>query len=253
MIAKDFISPQEVLSDVTMIVNDRDFKKGIPQGYYLSQIQKAMEEMALSSFFHEETKDFPIDPIKLQCNKPENSFNIREIYLLQGDCCKPTSTQIVHYKRLYNNGMGGTEYTAKRKENTNSDPFFKPYYDANPGVPSNVYWASEKETHIQLSANCANYQWIRFVFNGFNVAVGDVPVIPRDFRTAITDYVKVKILEILKNRDLSYRTLWADAKLDLEGDGLRRRGSWKKACDRVKMMSTWKREEYREYFSKGNW
>ncbi len=253
MLATNFIRPSEILTSIGFIVNDSDYKKGIPSGYYRSLIQQAMEEMSLDSLFHEVTKDYPIDPIKLQVDKPENSFNIREIYLFNGDCCTPTSSQIVHYKRLFNNGTGGTAYTAKRKENDNIDPFFKPYYNSMPGVPSNLYWASEKETLIELSSNCASWQWIRFVFNGFNVAVGDEPIIPRDFRSAITDYVKVKILEIYKVRDLSYRTLWADSKLDLEGDGRRRRGSWKKACDRVKMMSTWKREEYREYFSRGNW
>jgi len=252
MTSSDFVSANEILTAVGYIVNDSDFKKGIPRGYYLSLVNKALEELAVDSLYHLITKDYPIDKVKLHAEKPKGLLNLREVYLFNGECCTPELSVIVHLKRLYNNGSGGSNYTAKRKENGQYDPFFAPYDLSGASHYHGVYFANEYETHLELSRNCREWQFIRFVYNGYQNAVGDEPIIPRDFRNAITDYVKVEILEIFKNRDVSYRTLWADAKNDLEGMG-RKKGSWKEACDRVKMMSTWKREEYREYFSRGNW
>ena len=47
---------------------------------------------------------------------PKGIFNIREIYLYNDECCSPTVSQVVHWKRQFNNKGGGDGYTAKIKD-----------------------------------------------------------------------------------------------------------------------------------------
>ena len=76
---------------------------GFNRGYYVSGIQKALEALALETYFDVRTEDKTFPKEKLATEIPKGAFNIREIYIYNGELCKPKSFAIVQWKRLYNN------------------------------------------------------------------------------------------------------------------------------------------------------
>lgn len=255
MTTADFLTIEEVVMDAAFRVSDSEFKSGIPIGYYKSTVQQAMEELAIDSFFNKITLDLPFERTKLEMPFPEKFFNIAEIYLFNGGCCTPENSVWVWYKRLYNNKGGGSNYTSKRKESMNSDAFLKPYNSSDSlNSYQNVYWANQTSNGtIGFSPNSSSFEYVRFVGRGFNVVVGEVPIVPRTFRAAVVDYTRVRVLEIIKQRDKTRRLDYLDAQNDLNGVRLNRKGSWEKAINLVKCMPTWERESYNEYFSRMNY
>jgi hypothetical protein len=102
MNANDFVSVEKILAEVTQTVNDKDFKNGFTKGWYISRIHDAIQELAIETYFFKVTIDFEL-PRNLQLPMPEDTFNIREIYLYNGERCNPINTQVVYFKRLFNN------------------------------------------------------------------------------------------------------------------------------------------------------
>ena len=52
----DFVSVNNILADVLIMVNDETMRNyGFNRGYYISSIQKALEELALQTFFDVQT------------------------------------------------------------------------------------------------------------------------------------------------------------------------------------------------------
>ena len=76
-----YISIDEILHDVLKAVDDEDLKKGFERGWFMSQIQQAIEEIGFDSFYKVVTVDLPFDSNKLSVDLPPNAFNLREIYL----------------------------------------------------------------------------------------------------------------------------------------------------------------------------
>lgn len=249
MTINDFVSTNEILSDVLLIVGDEKLDKGITKGWYISQIQQALEELSFDTFFDKKTLDLDVNDT-LSIRLPDNCFNIREIYLHNG-VCGGKDTVIVHHKRLFNNKPNGKGYSALRKDDTtnSTDPFYSSntYEDrVTLNDSSNIHYYSVQNGIVMLSNNCSNYTKIRIVCNGMGGGIGDEPVIPRFFRQAVKDYVVYKTWEVKKSADRLASVNWRDSNAILQD-------SWRKARIRVTSMDSKQKESLRTYWSRGNW
>jgi hypothetical protein len=250
--SNDFISINDILADVLPMVGDLDFKKGVSRGFYVRQIANAIEELAQDTYCTVLTEDFHF-PDTYILPLPENCFNVREIYGFSGDCDKPVNTQEIHFKRHFNNSGGGTDYTARRKEQQPTDPYVNNEYGNNMSFyHPYLYYANIENGDIMFGSTCNAFTWIRIVYNGMGGKIGDVPVIHREFRNAVRDYVRTQVLKVFMVHDRNAMALYQIADMDLNGNG-RVPGSWKKAERRIKRMGTWARNNYLEYLSRMNY
>jgi hypothetical protein len=246
MNSNDFVSINDILRDVTVAVDDQSYDKGLPKGYYIRQVQQAVEELAFDTYFQTITDDIEY-PENNVLEMPSNCFNIKEIYLYNGTCGDPQESRWVYYKRHYNNSQGGDNYTAKRKESIPTDPYL------NTGGETNLYYANIENGVIMFSSNCDAYSYVRLVYNGMGSEISEVPLIPRVFRQAVIDFARVKILTHFAMRNPQFRFALGQAQEDMYGMGFNKPGSWKTAQRRIKGMNTWEKENYKEYFSRMNY
>jgi hypothetical protein len=251
MTANDFVSIDHLLAEITSTVNDSDFKKGFPKGWYISRIQDAIQELSFDTFWLKVQDDLNM-PTNCQIKMPENVFNIREIYLYTGTICNPQKSQVVYWKRLFNNTQDGTGYTAKVKDDgSNSNDIYQPNQSYNSmnlqGYHGPKFYYNVQNGLIMLSRECTAYPYIRIIYNGMGVSNGDIPNVPRFFERAVVDYVEERFYNAMKSRDVrTYRPLWTDAYTKLT-DLVN--GSWNKAKKRVKGMDTKEKESMEEYIS----
>lgn len=243
----DFVSVDHLISSVTTLVSDSDFKKGLSRGHYESWVQKALQYMALETYY--KRRRFHVEiPQNCQVKFPPDMFNIREVYVYNGTLCNPQQTQVVHWKRLFNNMADGTGYTARIKDDgSNPNDMFLPNqsrYSMSTGnyYGTKYYWNMFEDTFM-LSRECLGYKYLCIVANTMGGEIGDRPEVPRFFENAVTDWVKIRFYEVMKGRDPRlYRSLWADAKADFDV-------SMKEARKLVKSMDTAQKESLEDYFS----
>ncbi|MGB0975820.1 MAG: hypothetical protein ACPGSG_02490 [Prolixibacteraceae bacterium] len=251
MTSNDFVSVDHILAEVSTTVNDPEYNKGFSEGWYTSRIQDAMQELSFDTFWRKELLDYEI-PEDCRIKLPTNVFNLREIYLYTGEICNPLKSQIVYWKRLFNNSYSGQGYTAQVKDDgSNGGDIYQPnqriYTNNHQGYYGPKYYYNIFEGVLMLSQECKGYPYIRLVFNSMGVENGNMPIIPRFFERAVVDYVKVKFYEAMKARDpRMYRPLWSDAKQDLENLTT---GSWNKARKRIKSMDSREKASMEEYIS----
>ncbi|MHA2170201.1 MAG: hypothetical protein ACXAB7_09945 [Candidatus Kariarchaeaceae archaeon] len=250
----DFISVDHLLADILSTVDDEKLRRGFSKGWYVSRIQKAIQELAIDTFFDEVTLDLDLDGETLTAQMPEGIFNIRELHLYNDDCCNASTSQVVHWKRTFNNKGRGDGYTARIKDTGHtdySDPFLPSVSNYN-----NTHWYSGTKFYANImngtmmfSTDCRLYGKVRIVANGLGGDIGDVPLVPRFFEEAVTDFVYVRFYKAMKAREpRKYRPLWQDAKTDSvgpNGNG----GSWRKARIRIANMDTYEKEALEEYLS----
>ncbi len=251
MTSNDFVSIEHLLAEVTATVNDTDYKKGFPKGWYISRIQDAMQELSFDTFWLKVQQDVEM-PDNCQIEMPKNTFNIREIYLYNGSLCNPNKTQVVYWKRLFNNTADGTGYTAQVKDDgSNGSDIYQPnqrvYTHNMQGYYGPKYYYNVINGLIMFSKECKGFPFVRIVYNGMGVENGELPVIPRFFERAVVDYVEEKFYNAMKARDVRmYRPLWQDAFSKLN-DLVN--GSWNKAKKRIKAMDSKEKASMEEYIS----
>ena len=242
MDSNDFVSVNHILAETLVNVNDPDLRNGMTKGWYVSRIQDALQEIAIDTFYQKITDDIAFPQDRLAIEIPKNAFNIREIYLYNGDCCSPNNSVVVHWKRLYNNKGGSTEGYTSRVTATGSsmseDPFLRKHRGAD-----RHYYANIQNGMIMFSSSCRAYKTVRLVYNGMGVEIGDEPIIPRFFERYINDYIEERFYSAMKAREpRKYRGLWSDSYSKLEK-------SLMKAKMRVSSMNTYEKESLEEYIS----
>jgi hypothetical protein len=82
---KNFVSIDIILADVLKTVDDASTKLN-SKGWYTSQIQQALEELSFDTFFDERNANFDV-PKDLRLELPEGAFNLRKVYLFNGNSC----------------------------------------------------------------------------------------------------------------------------------------------------------------------
>lgn len=240
-----YISHKMIIADAAMKSGDREFKYQ-SEGFYMSLIQEALQELSFDTFFSEQEKVYELDGC-LKFQMPEGAFNVREIYLINGDACNPTSKANVYYKRNYHNRLSANNWKNDR------DPF---YAKSGRETPSNLYYCGIRNGVIELSPNCKSFQKLVVRFNGLLCNIGDVPTIPMFFRQAVTDYVIVESLSARiaeASEDPKKIQVWQFI-LNRHDNKLKEpyNGSWDVAKYRVKTMDRKMREDMNEYHAKLN-
>lgn len=246
----DFTSVDKILAEVTQRVNDKEFKKGFSKGWFIARIHDAIRELAMDTYIFKVVRDFEM-PENCQIKMPEDTFNIREIYLYNGTMCNPVSSQNVYHKRLFNNMHDGSGYTAKVKDDgSNPNDIFQPNqsrrHSGRDGFYGNKFYYNTHNGVMMFSTECKAYPYVRVILNGLGGIDGELPIIPSFFRKAVVDYVEEAYYSAMKSVDIrKYRPLWQDAFNKLESYT----GSWKSAIKRVSSMDTAEKESMEEYIS----
>ena len=234
------VSVNEILSDVLRSVDDEAMKK-FSRGYYTSMIQQALELLDFNTYMNKRMEQFDYAPF---IPMPENAWNIREIYLFNGDCCDVMTAQNVWWKRNYKGN------NANRVTKDTNDHFIKSFSDQD-----NIYYYNVFDGNIYLSPACADYSRVLIVFNGISTPIGTTPIVPIQLRKTVCDIVTMEVFKKLKARisDIKaaqyYRQLYADAYNELYN---KQTGSWWTAINFATSMDSHSRQSLLEYLSKAN-
>ena len=263
----NFVTPDQILADVLKVVNDSGHKTNT-KGWYISQMQQALEELSFDTFFDVRYDTFDV-PENLRLEMPKGSFNLRRVHLLSGDACTIENSVPVYRKRDFINGKSGNGYAADDHWDNSHDPFHKKRstrHSNNRSATNNIrstefstynqlYYFSIQNGLLMLSESCRRFPKIMLEFNGVMTDIGDQPVIPQFFRQAVKDWVIVKALgekmtETIGTIDYNH---WAGM-YNRYNESLNRpyEGSWAKAEYRAKQLNAKDRRDYKEYFTRLN-
>ena len=240
MNVNDFTSIDSIIAEVSSILDDSEFSHGFSKGWYISRAKDAITELAIDTHHIKATVDLDLNTDRLALDMPTDAFNIREIYLHNGDC-SPATSKIVHWKRLFNNRGNGTGHTAKIKEgqSNSNDPFF----GSTTGTCGNICYANIQNGVIMFSSQAKGYSKVRLVYNGLGGNSDEMPIVPRFFKRAVVDYIEERYFLAMKARDpRKWRGSWTDAFKKKEV-------SMQRARIRVSSMDTWEKESLEEYIS----
>ena len=91
---QSFVTVNEILADVLKIVKDSSFKVN-SRGFYVSQIQQALEELSFDTYFDERSEVFEV-PADLRLDMPKGAFNLKNMYLFNGTECDISRSQNVY-------------------------------------------------------------------------------------------------------------------------------------------------------------
>lgn len=255
---KDFLTTEQILSDVLMFVGDEDNKK-LPYGWYQSQLQRCLEELSFDTFFHVKHVDVDV-PENLCFELPEGTFNVQEVYAYNGSECNIQKASKMWYKRNFYNA-GGDTYFAKNRGSANNDPFYSKttyrnngiggvtLFDAEDNSRSGLLFYNVENGVIMFSSSVRRYQRIHIKMSGVSCPLGDVPFIPPFFRSVCIDFVCEAATRALMAKDpAKLRALWQVYDRNLDYNGVN--GSWRKAIQRIAIMGKGQRDDMREYLSR---
>jgi hypothetical protein len=250
---EDFVSADEILADALKIVGDKEMKMNT-YGWYKSQIQQALQELAFDTFFSEvySTHEMPSD---LSMNIPKGAFNIRQIYAHNGDNCDFGSAVNVYFKRNMINSKSGDSYLSRDRWGNGKDAFHLRRSNIETS-PSNVYYAGIQGGVLMYSRNCLQFTHTTIVYNGVSTDIGVVPVVPTYLRQAVklkvsSEALTTRLADSIGspeyNQILNLKST-IDAQLNHPYDG-----EWVKAERRAKNLDSKQREDIKMYFQRMNY
>lgn len=255
-----FYTPENILSDVLKLVGDEDYSFH-SRGYYISQIQQALEELSFDTFFFKRTAHAEIGS-DLMVSLPKDAFSVDQLYLFNGDHCNTDHAPVVYWKRnFFRDGSA----TYSRNDPSKNDPFHgRMNYGRNLRKPegthtirhSDLYYANIQNGFIMFSDNCSMFGKVYIVYFGVGTDIGNEPIIPGFMRQAVHDYVAKKTLQTRLAQDdhnfKKWQIILQQVKADLMGTRTHEEGSWYKAEYRVKTMDSKEREDLKEYLARPN-
>jgi hypothetical protein len=261
----NFVTVNEILSDVLKLVDDERYETN-SKGYYTSLVQQALEGLAFDTFFDVRREDFvfPIETLGLQM--PAGAFNVKEVYIYHGTECDISRSQKVWWKRNYY--TTGNGYFANNKGDNGNDPIM-PHNSLGRMAHGNAranqhrtsveshYFYNVQNGLIMFSSFCRSFPRVHVVYNGVGCDIGDAPVIPLFLREAVVDFMAEFTLRIkmAKPDGRQWTQLWQvyDKRLNRDLQYGWAQGSWYRADQRVKTMSSGEREDLFEYLNRGAW
>lgn len=260
----DYIKTNEIIFMAAGMSGDKDIKV-IPRGFYISVISDCFKELNIDSFFLRAHADFLLPDHHLSIPLPSDCINVRNIWIFDGDACTFEQTKKVwHKENYYTNGNG---YVSNDKGNNGQDPYYTSHnllnrrdkslirYDNTANV-NNVLFYNIQNGTLMLSPSCrAAGRKVHIDYNSTGCDVGDAPIIPRFFKTAIEDYTIETALRFRMANEPALIRNWQylqqiyERRLDKDGMN----GSWHTAIMRVRLMSTAQRNELADYLGKAAW
>jgi len=255
---QSFVSVNIILADVLALVDDSSFKLR-SEGWYKSQIQQSLEELSFDTFFNRINKSFEI-PKKLRLELPKGAFNLRQVYLFNGDDCNIQSKVNVWHKNHFINSKSGKGYVARDSWGNQDDLFHIQRTHGREdkirgGEPNGLYYYSMQNGEVMLSESCLARERIMLVYNGLITDIGEEPIIPQFFRQYVKDWISVKALEaksttkVATNEYSHWIGLLRKYEMELKDPY---EGSAIKAERRVKVLNDKQRQDLKEYWSKLN-
>lgn len=240
----NFISINEILSDVLVILNDED-QALLTSGFYRAQVRNGLDELSFDISFLPLTSDYEI-PDDLIIEMPRGVFNLRQIHIYSGT---PDNVQYVencYWKKGRHTRGANTGMTADVHHYNVTDPFIRVSVDEY-----SMYYFTIQNGNIYLSDACVNYDYVRLTFDGIpSMNLDDVKMVPPEVRKGLVDWVTDKCAGSLKMRDARYRIIQADAQRSLDEYGLT--GSWHEAKMRLRKLDSKQMKDIIEYNSKLN-
>ena len=241
----DFMTINELLSNVMMILNDEDNSKLSP-GYYIAQTHDAIDELGFDVDFIPQTSDVKITD-DLMIDMPVGCFNMKDIVIYKGTPDNVGYVETVYWRKGVQTRGKGTGVTSNVNSFSTSDPFFRCNVWEN-----QLYYFSVQNGIIRLSDACANYDYVRLTYSGIPSQTLDfAQMIPRVVRKALVDWVTVRCAQSLKSRDNRYRIIELDAQRSLDEYGMG--GSWHEAKQRLLRLDKKKLRDVILYNAKLNY
>jgi len=251
----DSVSINDLLSEILVLAGDEELRTGITKGWYTLMIQRALEDVAFETFFDKRTEDFRLNKTNLALEIPPNAFNIKEIYLFNGECGVDTTVP-VHWKRGFNNKPRGNGSTSRRRDDqagSSNDVFFgrRNLFKARRfgfGKFEQLYYGNIQNGLIMFSDNAGDFENVRLIFNGMGVPIGDKPIVPRIFRDYVVDFVLMKYFAARMSRDVrQFRPLYIEYKTNLMD---LRNGSRRRAKMLVKSMNGFQKDTMKQFIGR---
>ena len=224
------LSPDLVIADVTPIVDDEGMNR-FSHGWYLSQIQQALEDLAFDTRFDKKewTGEIPSSRI---LRLPDDFWREDAIFLFDGDECNVNNVTNVYFARGFDVYRGAT---MKMQRGVTNDPIM----DYTTSNARSLHFYSVTNDRMHFSEACAGRKvWIKY--RGTGTPVGETPFIPTEFRQAVKNYVAINALTILLSTDFQrWKPVLAEIKGDQHGGryGAMDDGAWLKAKRRATAIS----------------
>jgi len=264
----NFIKVDDVLFKIAGFSGDLSYKIA-PKGFYISLIADAFEELNMDTMLLEGRRDFPMPLEHLTIPLPEDCFNVRNVYIFDGDACHiGNSRKVWHKRNYYTEGNG---YIANRTGNNTNDPYYLndslsgnrlEKHDksliryANQNNINNILYYNIQNGMLMLSASCRHAgAKVHIHYNSTGCEVGEAPIIPIFYKTAIEDYGTEAAIRFRMANNPAEARAWLpmqqtyERRLDKEGYN----GSWHKAVSKSQSMSAGERESLETYLNKGAW
>jgi len=261
--SKDLISPREVLSEVLVYTGESRYEN-VTKGFIISQMNKCMMALSYHTFFDERHEFFDM-PSTATIEIPSGVFNIKNIYIYNGNECNiGVNTKNVYWKRDYFTNNGTMEFAKNSGKNVD-DPFYQSYFNSRlsggsrsdgslgSGVSDNLYFYNEANGLVMLSPGCLNFSKIMIEFNGIWQIDESKASIPLMFQEVLVDWCTEAVFraKLLVNPQ-AFRTLQMDAVMRLGYKPETFDGSWYKAKKLATQMGSKAKEDLKEYLTRLN-
>jgi hypothetical protein len=235
-----YISINEVLADVTVALGDRDERR-LSHGFYKAQVRNAMDELGFSTVFLEGFEDTEI-PADHKIVLPAAAYRIKNLHIFKGTPDNITTMSNVYWKKGAHSEGFETGFTANYYPGSND-----PYYGNNlRSYGESIYWFIFHGGDIVLSDGCADFDYVRVVYDGIPSGILDeAGLIPPEARKAVVLWTIEKCASFLKVDDSKYRTIQLDAASQLDEYGYN--GAWQEAKRRIKYLGKKIRRDVIEY------
>ena len=272
-----FRTPDSIVDAAAPLAGDKEFRH-VSRPYYMSLVQKALEELAMDTFFLVEDEAFDM-PKSLIAAMPERSFNIRQLYGFNGDVCNAGTRVNIYHKRNYI-ATGNENFFARDKGDNPRDPFYQRRGRAlsgdvhltnaltangflsdvnNPRTRSlgttvkNLFFYEVRRGKIHFSPACKSLTKYLVVFNGLGEEMGSKAIVPIFLREAVTDFVADGALRVMfAESPARWAAIYQVQNEKLTGGRRDFTGTWYKAEKRIKNIDSKEREDLKEYYSKLN-
>jgi hypothetical protein len=243
----NFVSINEVLADILVLVNDEEQDKLTP-GFYRAQVKYALDELGFEAPFYEAP---PVDialPDNLIVDYPVGCYNLKQIHVYSGTPDNVQFLQNVYWKKGGHSRGKGTGLTADSHPWTFWDPYCKVQ------LSNHLFWRYYFTVHngrITLSDSCANFDYVRMIFDGIpSKHLDNIKMIPPEVRHAVMLWAAKRCLTFLFNKERGLSVPLQMVTKDLDEFGLD--GAWHQAKNRIRNLDKKLWRDTIEYNSKLN-
>lgn len=264
----NYIKVDDIIFKVAGFAGDTSYKYA-PKGFYVQLISDAFEELNMDTMLLDGHADFDMPTDHLTIPLPGDCFNVRNIWIFDGSICDIGRSRKVWPKRnFYTQGHG---YLANRTGRNTNDPYYPndtlvssrtPESNdksliryANNETVNNVLFFNVQNGNLMLSESCRRAGGrVHIHYNSTGCEVGDAPIIPRFYKTAIEDYATEAAMRFRMANESSNKT-WQVLQQTYErrSDKNGMNGSWHDAVMKSRAMSTAEKESLSAYLGKGAW